>query len=74
MAKKIIYVDANKSIMPIFNVKCFACGNQFDYDSDKNATPVKFFKDVVSYTIYLIPCPMCGETNELKYRDGSRSG
>jgi uncharacterized protein CbrC (UPF0167 family) len=56
--------------MPLFSIKCFACDNQFDYDTDKNATMVRFWKEEGAPQIYLISCPACGETNEVEYREG----
>ncbi len=56
--------------MPIFNIKCVACGHVFDYDTGKNATRVRFWKEEGAPQIYLIPCPSCGETTEVEYKEG----
>jgi len=59
--------------MPLFSIKCLACGSQFEYDSDRNATKVRFWKEENAPTIYLIPCPVCGEINEIEYRESNGS-
>ena len=72
--KKDLYIPPyEQHHMPLFSVKCRGCGYLFDYDSAKNATRVWFCKETNAPTIYYIPCPECGEINDIEYRDPNSS-